>query len=158
MGERSGELEALINGYKFERKKASYLVCASMLHSVLPELPLHTVVVPVPTIAKHIRQRGYDHTALVAKQLAQLRQLHYVPALIRVHNTVQFGATRKVRLAQAKQAFRVKQGVANVPHLLVDDVSTTGATVQYAAKQLLDAGASDVWVAVVARQPLDKRI
>jgi predicted amidophosphoribosyltransferase len=40
--------------------------------------------------------------------------------------------------------------------LLVDDVVTTNATVRYAAQALKDAGAQIVWVAVTARQPLDK--
>jgi predicted amidophosphoribosyltransferase len=39
-------------------------------------------------------------------------------------------------------------------YLLVDDVVTTGATIKYAAKALKDAGAGDVWVAAIARQPL----
>jgi len=57
---------------------------------------------------------------------------------------------------QAKAAFAVKGAITkHVPYVLVDDVVTTGATIKYAAQALLDAGASQVWVAVVARQTLD---
>jgi len=42
-----------------------------------------------------------------------------------------------------------------VPYLLVDDVMTTGSTLKYAARALKQAGASQVWVAVIARQTLD---
>ncbi|MET0980124.1 MAG: phosphoribosyltransferase family protein [Candidatus Saccharimonadales bacterium] len=39
--------------------------------------------------------------------------------------------------------------------MLIDDVVTTGATIKYAAESLRQAGATQIWVAVIARQPLD---
>ncbi|HRF28086.1 MAG TPA: phosphoribosyltransferase family protein [Candidatus Saccharibacteria bacterium] len=158
IGERSGELEALINGYKFERKKASSVVCVDLLQLVLPELPRDICIVPVPTIRRHIRQRGYDHTALVAKGLAKRRSLTYRQALRRITSSVQLGATRAQRIEQAKQAFECTTSLAEQTVLLVDDVTTTGATLEYAATELRKAGAKDVWAAVIARQPLEKHV
>lgn len=156
-GSRSGELEQLINDYKFERVKAAHVALADLLDAVLPLLPSNVVVVPVPTIPTHIRQRGYDHAALVARRLAKLRKLPYQPVVRRQANTKQRGASRKDRFQQAKVSFGCKGSLpANKVYLLIDDVITTGATMQYAAKALHDAGASDVWVAAIARQPLDK--
>ena len=153
-GSRSEGLKVLLNRYKFERARAAYLPLAELLDSALPTLPSDMVIVPVPTIAPHIRERGYDQTVLLAKQLARRRGASYAPLLRRKTNSVQRGATRKQRIRQAGEAFTAKQCVGR--YLVVDDISTTGSTLNAAAKVLMDAGASEVWVAVVASQPIEK--
>lgn len=155
-GERSGGLETLINRFKFEYAEAAHIPLGDILLAALPELPADTVVVPIPTVATHIRQRGYDHTLLLARYIARARGLSVRRVLVRQTATVQRGASRKVRRAQAKAAFTVKDALdKGVPYLLIDDVVTTGATIQYAAESLKAAGADRVWAAAVARQPLD---
>ncbi|MNH40046.1 DNA utilization protein GntX [compost metagenome] len=67
--------------------------------------------------------------------------------------TKQRDANRAVRAAQAKRAFKARSSTDSHCYLLIDDVVTTGATIKYAAKALRDAGAKDVWVAAIARQP-----
>lgn len=154
VGKREGALKALINQYKFSRARSAYRPLAQMLADTLPQLPPDTVIVPIPTIAPHVRARGYDQVKLMAKQLAKLKSCAYAPLLARKTNTVQHGATRTKRQQQAKQAFCCrKQLNPSTPYLIVDDISTTGATVNVAAKVLKAAGATKVWVAVVAWQP-----
>lgn len=155
VGERTETLARLIDGYKFHRARAGYRVLAELLDARLPQLPPETIVVPVPTIASHIRQRGYDHTLLVARELAKKRRLALNTSLQRATTTVQLGSSRQDRLRQAKEAFMVKGSLKDRPHLLIDDVITTGATVDEAAKRLRHAGVPEVWLGVVARQPLD---
>lgn len=74
----------------------------------------------------------------------------------RVTTTQQRNATKKQWRVQAKEAFRSTRHLNGGVYLLIDDVVTTGATLHYGAQALLDAGADDVWVTVVARQPLDR--
>ncbi len=156
VGERSGGLEKLINLYKFNYAKAASASLSEVLLACLPQLPPETVIVPIPTLRAHIRQRGYDHALLVARAIAEEQKLTLAQPLERITNTVQRGTDRKQRIAQAKQAFRVSKGVEMaIPYLLIDDVVTTGATLRYAAKALKDAGATTVWAAAIARQPLD---
>ena len=152
VGERTGPLKDLVNRYKFERARSAHQALASLLHDSLPQLSSDTVVTSVPTIAQHVRQRGYDHARLLAQTFAAKRQLPYSAVLERASNTVQRGSSRAQRLQQAKQAFSCRPIRAKT-YLLIDDIYTTGATVQYAAAALLEAGATEVWVAVVARQP-----
>lgn len=153
VGERSGILEEIINQYKFERAQEAHKIMADLLVTVLPELPENVIIVPVPTIATHIRQRGYDHTLLLAKALGRrVRRPVAASSLVRITQTKQREASRSVRIAQAKRAFRAKGINTSACYLLIDDVVTTGATVKYAAKALKDAGAQDVWVAAIARQ------
>ncbi len=154
VGSRSDGLKELLNRYKFERTRAAYKPLADLLAATLPTLPSDIAIVPVPTIAPHIRQRGYDQTVLLARQLAKLRGAAYAPLLRRKTNSVQRGASRTLRAKQAAQAFTA----SNCPgrYLVIDDISTTGATLNAAAKVLLAAGASEVWVAAVAVQPIEK--
>ena len=156
VAQRQGSVQELIDAYKFENARAAYRPLADLLHARLPELPTDTIIVPIPTINSHIRQRGYDHTLLIARSLARRRGLAVVPLLRRQTNTKQRDATRRQREQQAKTAFHVKGAVDETPpYLLIDDIATTGATLRHAAKQLRAAGAKTIWVAVIARQPLD---
>jgi ComF family protein len=149
-------LQRLIGDFKFQNMRAAHYPLATLLHERLDQLPENTVVVPIPTVSNHIRERGYDHTLLIAKQVAKVRHIRLQQALTRIGTTKQRGASRKQRLLQAQTAFTVTVPIdANTPYLLIDDVVTTGATMAYAAKALRDAGAEQVWVAVIARQPLD---
>ncbi len=157
VGEREGVLARLVDDYKFERVKAFSVVGAKLLDAQIPLLPAATRIVPVPTIHSHIRQRGYDHTALLAKQFAALRGLTYAPIVERATSTHQRGASRRQRFSQAQRAFTATGKIDELsPVLLVDDILTTGATLHYAAHTLKAAGVQTVWVAVIARQPLDK--
>ncbi len=157
-GERSGGLEELINRFKFEYAKAAYIQLGDVLLSALPQLPAGTIIVPIPTVRSHIRQRGYDHTLLLAEYIARERCLTLSRALMRRMATIQRGADRKTRIKQAKEAFEVKLPLeSGIPYLLIDDVVTTGSTLRYAAETLRSAGATVVWAAAVARQPLDEQ-
>ena len=157
VGERSGILQRLIGLYKFERARDAYVSLAKLLLDILPHLPEDTIIVPVPTVAGHIRERGYDHMLLIAQYIAKNRGLECCSVIERKTNTKQRQATARQRISQAKQAFVVNRVInKDAPYLLIDDVVTTGATVRYAAKALRDAGAKHIWVAVIARQVMDK--
>jgi predicted amidophosphoribosyltransferase len=155
IGERRDALEGLLKVYKFERAKSAYMTAAELLDETIPLLPQDTVVVSVPTIRTHIRRRGYDHAALVAKAFAHKRKLPYKPLLGRVYDSVQLGAMKAIRHKQASVAYRADANDESTI-LLIDDVFTTGATAFFAAKALRDAGAETVFLAVLARQPLEK--
>ena len=156
VGERSGSLEELIDRYKFERARAAHKPLGDLLLSRLPVLPKNTVVVPIPTLRSHVRQRGYDHSLLLAEHVARYLGLHTERVLRRVTSDVQRGVNKKQRFRQARQAYEVDVALRDdIPYLLVDDVVTTGATLSSAATVLRKAGASMVWAAAIARQPLE---
>ena len=155
VGVKTDELEKVIEAYKFGRAKSAYQLLAQLLDEVVPLLPDDTIVTAIPTVAAHIRERGYDHAALLARRFAATRRYTYSTPLVRLTKTRQRGASRRQREAQAKEAFRAISTVTGT-YLLIDDVFTTGATVKYAAQALHDAGASEVWVVVLARQPFRK--
>lgn len=156
VGERSGVLQRLIGDFKFQNMYAAHLPLSSLLIECIDQLPENTIVVPIPTVAGHIRERGYDHTFLLSRQVAKRHKVQLRQLLSRATSTKQRDASRAQRIAQAKVAFKVTGFVdPSVPYLLIDDVVTTGATIKYAAETLHRAGATQIWVAVIARQPLD---
>lgn len=155
VGERDGTLQRLIGDYKFQRVKSAYKVLGDLLLESLPDFPINTIIVPIPTVSSHIRERGYDHMLLIAQYFAKKRNLDCQQLLKRVTNTKQRQSTTLQRQVQAQRAF-IANGLinSNKNYLILDDVVTTGSTIKYASKVLRKAGAKNVWVAVIARQML----
>lgn len=157
VGERQGALQRLIGGFKFQNMKAAARSLAELLDARLPLLSADTIIVPIPTAPAHIRERGYDHTLLIARYFAQKRQLPLDHRLIGRNNTkTQHSATRNERIHQATSAFRLIGSIDEaVNYLVIDDVITTGSTIEQASQLLKKAGARNVWIGALARQPLD---
>ena len=156
VGLRTGTLQRLIGGFKFQNMKAAAKNLAKLLDERLPQLPENTRIVPIPTAPAHIRERGYDHLLLIARYFAQYRQLAISPVLKRANTATQHTANRQTRQLQAKSAFQLADSIdPNVPYLLLDDVITTGSTIDEASQLLSLGGARTVWVGALARQPLD---
>lgn len=157
VGVREGPLATLIHDYKYHSTRAIGKTLAELLDARLPEnLPENTVLVPVPTSTAHIRARGFDHIAYLAKHLARRRGLPVEKVLIRAKNTVQVGADAKTRVKQASAAFAVDQPLdPSKTYLLLDDVWTTGASLSAASEKLRAAGAKHLILAVLALNSLD---
>ncbi len=110
------------------------------------------LIIPTPTAPRHIRQRGYDHTKLIAEQCAQQLHLPLILALKRITNTRQVGQSKTVRQHQMISAMQLKNQINlhNSRILLIDDIITTGATLTAATKLLKQAGAKRIDVLVFA--------
>jgi ComF family protein len=121
------------------------------------------VIVPVPLHAKKLRMRGFNPSFLLVKNWARIAEssnskLPDIPVEINVlerrrWTEPQTGLGRKERLANIKNAFKISDysKIAGKKILLVDDVYTTGATVNECAKVLLKGGAGHVDVLTLAR-------
>jgi ComF family protein len=112
------------------------------------------VIVPIPLGKSRLKERGYNQVAMVAKPLSLKLGLEYRPGgLVRARETrSQVGLSAKERKQNVENAFRaVRDQVENRVILLVDDVSTTGATLSSAAEALYAARAKDVYAVTIAR-------
>lgn len=147
-----GIAKQLVWRFKFERARAAYRVLADMLMQRAPA-EAGAVVVPVPTSTSRVRQRGYDQTVLIARQYARSVGLPYRPVLARYGQQQQHTAARQQRLTQLQRAFTTARpaAVQSMHVLLIDDVVTTGATLEAAAQALKAAGAKRVSALVFAQ-------
>lgn len=127
---------------------AEWLVAAWRLRGIDADL-----IVPVPLHRKREAERGYNQSALLARALS--RQIS-VPlasaALVRtVRTRPQVGLSRDERRTNIAGAFRCAGKVTDLRVVLVDDVCTTGATLEACAAELKAAGARQVVGLTVAR-------
>jgi ComF family protein len=115
-----------------------------------------SVVVPVPTTAKRVAQRGYNQAALLAGSVSRALGKPLVSGLRRPREgTTQVALHPSERRANVRGAFVPKPdigGVLDGAHVvLVDDVLTTGSTAVAAASALSELGASGVTLVTFAR-------
>jgi ComF family protein len=115
------------------------------------------VIVPVPLHRWRFLMRTYNQAALLTNQLSKLAgKPACVDALARIKRTpTQGGLHRAERRRNVAKAFAAQRPavIAGKRVLLIDDVLTTGATADACARTLLEAGATDVDVLVLARVP-----
>lgn len=165
VGWREGALAKVVKDFKYKSVRAAGEVLAELLDSRIPENfeeicgvegttrdgGTEVVVVPLPTIGRHVRARGLDHTAILAKKLAKRRGWECERILGRATDTVQVGTKAADRKAQAEKTYELRREVdAEKIYLLVDDVWTTGATMLAAEKVLREAGARKIAGVVLA--------
>jgi ComF family protein len=153
----SGAMRELIRSFKFRDRHD----CRRLLGRWLAEagrdlLPGAEVVVPVPLNRWRLLSRRFNQAALLAQDLSRATGLAYAPlALERTRATAsQVGKTREQRRLNVRGAFHVPSGhrtaIDGRSVILVDDVITTGATANAAARALKRAGAARVDVLALA--------
>lgn len=153
LGWRQGLLKQLVDNYKFQLNRELARALAKLLSEVVVS-DESLVVISLPTTRQHNRQRGFDHMRLVARKLAQHRGWRTANLLRRHHQISQRGLSRSARLTNAKGLFYCPKSLGvNTHYLLIDDVYTTGATLQASIAALHQAGARRISVAIIARQP-----
>jgi len=120
-------------------------------------LQAESYLIPVPLHWSRLFKRRYNQSAELARSLAKITSAQALPdGLIRVRQTPsQGGLSRLERRGNVRNAFRVsprhRRKIANSHAIVIDDVMTTGATVEACAIALIDAGATRVDVLTLAR-------
>jgi ComF family protein len=152
VGTYDGSLRAIIHALKYDgRRSVAPRLSTLMRHHGSEILADASAVVPVPLHASRRRQRGFNQAIDLAKGL----QLPVVLALRRVRATsVQASLPAARRHANVRKAFAATRAAARlVGHtiVLVDDVSTTGATLEACARALREAGVGEVRALTAAR-------
>jgi ComF family protein len=144
---------SLIHKMKFSYSGEAADLIALELTNILPSLKPGTILVPVPTTTSHVRQRGFDHAARIARVLAAETGYQFALALARTNQLRQVGSSRRKRLEQMEDSFRVRTPylISGANVVLIDDVITTGATLESAGRALKAAGAKTVDAIVFAQ-------
>lgn len=148
-------LDELIHRFKYEGAQK----IAGILVSLLPTLqfnPHNTVLVPVPLHPKRENFRGFNQSALLALEIKKKCGFEVLNILQRDrHTTPQIELSRSKRLTNVNGAFSIKNPRLNLSreifYILIDDVYTTGATMQECMKTLQSHGAFNTVGLVIGR-------
>ncbi len=155
-GYLDGTLRAAVHGLKYRGRRGATRPLARLLNQIATQESLpHDLVVPVPLHPDRLAERGFNQAELLAEEVALLtgRPIGRA-ALSRVRATppqVHSGIAERRR--NVLGAFRAsEEAVEGREVLLIDDVATTGATLESCARALRAVGAASVWGLVLARE------
>lgn len=149
-----GSAAKLVRSLKYRQDRSAAKAIAHIMNQRLPDFG-HCVITNLPTASARIRQRSFDQSELIAKCLSEMRQIRFVKTLNRLGASRQVGATKELRSAQLKNAFWADFSDVKGKHvILVDDVITTGASVEVAARILKLSGAKKVIAVSFAHKKL----
>ncbi|HSR66773.1 MAG TPA: ComF family protein [Acidobacteriota bacterium] len=151
-----GPLRRLVRSYKFDGMRRIALPLAELLWESYCRHDFEArALVWVPSHPKRVRRRGFDHMRLLGETFAQRCRLPLLNGFKRVrHTPAQSGLSRRQRRINLSNAFDLDAPADGSRVLLLDDIYTTGTTLQEASSTLLRSGAASVEVLTVARVPL----
>ena len=147
----------LVLSYKHGRKLALSSMLARLINARLSTLEGTWLVVPVPLHRVRLWQRGFNQSALLARELAKLRDLELVvDGLMRTRATPMLGGLgKKARARELAGAIAVHpqraRRLKGTNVIIVDDVLTSGATTEACVRVLKRAGAKQVRIACFSR-------
>ena len=148
-------LREAISLHKYERKYGLAASLSRLLLDVLPSTLEADLVMPVPLHPARLREREFNQSLLLADSVARRLNIPLCYTnLIRIRdNPAQTSLPRSTRLTNLRRTFQVRrpEAVRARRILLVDDVLTTGTTLNECAKALRKAGAGDVYAVTLAR-------
>jgi len=154
---KGAKVQNLIHNLKYNNKTEVGILLGNLLGERLKSSPLYQaidLVIPVPLHHKKLRLRGYNQSTFIAEGLAEKLNIPFREnILIRTISTEsQTRKSRYNRYENMKEVFKIQnfEGVTDKHILLIDDVITTGATLEACANALLAGGASKVSIAALA--------
>jgi len=145
--------DALIQALKYRSQLALARLFAEVMGTAVAHAPRPDALLPMPLHPDRARSRGFNQATEIARPLARRLNIPLdATSLARIRDTApQATLPLEERLRNVKGAFRCADAVAGKRVALLDDVMTTGATLNEAAKALKRAGATEVSLWVVAR-------
>jgi len=144
-------LATAIHFFKFQRIKRLQRPLGDLLDDF--DITGMDAVIPVPLSIRGLQERGFNQSLLLAKILSDRTKVPLLmDGLMKKNDTPpQLGLSRNERRQNLKGVFITKRKFPGMSLLLVDDVMTTGSTVNECSKELLRAGAEKVSVLTLAR-------
>lgn len=156
------DIQVLISELKYMKNKKTLRIAGELLAErilfFLSEKQQYgsfgnPLLTPIPMHPSKKRARGWNQTELLGKKVVRhIQGLEYAPVLKKIQNSLRQTEvrTRKERMENIKGTFGVRRDVKGRNIILLDDVTTTGATLKEARSVLLDAGAQEVYAFTLA--------
>lgn len=145
-------IRELIYALKYDGNREVARLFSTHLSSGIPSISFD-IVSFVPTTGTSQRKRGYNQAQLIAREVSRITQLPLTNTLLRREHIDQIGLNRAQRLDAVKNNFiATSHNFDNQRILLIDDVITTGATIDECANTLKRSGAKQVWALAIAKK------
>lgn len=154
----SGIIREMILSYKFKDKSYLYKTFVEIIiknKKICGFIEKYDIIISVPIHKKRMNKRGYNQSELIVKGIAKNLNINRERnVLYKVkNNKSQSLLTKKDRLTNTKNVYKILESskIKDKKILLVDDIYTTGSTVNECSKMLKKAGASEVAVLTIAK-------
>ena len=153
-----GTIREKIIDYKFNEKSYIYVTFVNFLlknKKIFENIKKYDTIVPVPISPKRQKERGYNQSLLIAREIAHKTNLELMNnCLIKTKNIIEQSKLNKEDRAQniyGVYELKNKQLVENKKILLIDDIYTTGSTVNECSRILRKANPEKIGVLVLAK-------
>ena len=154
----NGEIRNAILNYKFHEKPYIYRTFVNFIENnkkICNEIKKYDIIMPVPISNNRIKYRGYNQSAILARKIASKLKIKYINNnLIKIKdNKPQSSLNYEERIKNVKDVYKLKNiiKVKNKNILIVDDIFTTGSTVNECSKVLLKSGANKIGIFTIAK-------
>ncbi len=153
----------IIRSYKYKHHISLDRILADFFIEMLEAFPYphHAVLTTVPITFNSYKEKGFDHMELIAKKISKSTGLKFLKLLDVVRQQKsQVGSSieERQKIISGKYAVRIDNFyITSGDIILLDDVFTTGSTVNECAKILKEAGAKHVWVYALAKASMVKK-
>ena len=154
----NGEIRDAILKYKFDEKSYIYRTFLEFIknnENICAQIKKYDIIIPVPISKKRLNTRGYNQSSLIAKNLAKELNIEYSEKILikTKDNKPQSEMKQDTRKSNVSGVYKVinKERINNKKVLIVDDIFTTGSTVDECARVLKDNNAESIGVFTLAK-------
>ena len=154
----SGEIRNMILNYKFREKSYIYSTFVELIKNnkkICAQIKKYDIIIPVPISKKRLNTRGYNQSALIARKIAKTLNMCYEEnILVKIKdNKPQSEMGQEKRKSNVKDVYTIKnkEKIYQKKILLIDDIFTTGNTVNECAKVLIENFASSVGIFTITK-------
>lgn len=152
------DVQLLLHHFKFHHKTSLRhcfeIVLKKFLHTYPFFFDPQSIIIPIPIHPIRLRERGFHHTLLLSESFARILHFPIMTNILKYYAYIphQTGLSQKERFTNIQGAFKIKNSsdIRNACIILIDDLLTTGATVNEASHVLKLAGAKHITVLTLA--------
>ena len=153
-----GEIRKMLLNYKFNDKPYIYNTFVNFLkknEKIFIQIKKYDIIIPVPISKKRFKERGYNQSELIARKIAKYAGIKYANnVLIKTKNNIaQSLLEEQNRKENVKGVYKLNcsKKIKNKNILLIDDIYTTGSTVNECSKILKDADVNKIGIFTLAK-------
>lgn len=158
VGTYEDALKDILQYYKFYKKEKLAKILVNFIFEKITQEFFKDIdfLVPVPLHKRSLKQKNFDHIRLITEIISKKTGIPVLKGLVKIKETYdQSQLKREERLKNLKDAFEILEKIKNLikdkNFLIMDDIYTTGSTMNEVAKVLVKNGAKEVKGLVIAR-------